>query len=106
MVDAVALVQVSSLELILFSPYFIIDEYLTCYCLKICLNSPWHLSGYKVKLFPVCTEKDREIRLQYIDTQSVVPVECLVLYMKVAFCSAWGLTDYAHTVAVLGTENI
>jgi len=40
MVDAVALVQVSSLEFILFSPYFIIAEYLMCYCLKICLNSP------------------------------------------------------------------
>lgn len=60
MVDAVALVRVSSLEFILFSPYFIIAECLTCYCLKICLNSPWHLAGYRVKLFPVCADKDTQ----------------------------------------------
>jgi hypothetical protein len=47
-----------------------------------------------------------EIALQFIDTLNVVPVECLVLYMKVAFCSTCRLIDYVHTVEVLGMENI
>jgi hypothetical protein len=36
----------------------------------------------------------------------MVPVECLVLYMKDAFCSTCGSMDYAHTIEVLGMENI
>ena len=77
-----------------------------CYCLKICLNSPWHLAGYRIKLFPICAEKDT-LRLHCSSyTLNMVPVECLVLYMKDAFCSTCGSMDYAHTIEVLGMENI
>jgi hypothetical protein len=89
MVDVVALEQVFSLEFILFSPYFIIAEYLTCY-----FKSPWHLAGYGVKLFPVCTKKKRytEIAVQFSDTINVVPVECLVSYVKMAFFLHWTIS--------------